>query len=165
MAARTTTDPIQWIRLHWNEDLLGDPTKFLAMGSVLRLHQIMVDAMERVLEDHDLSRSAYLMLATIEFSDDRAKLLGRIATDMMLHPTTVTTLTDRLEERGLVERHPHPTDRRATFVSMTPAGASLLAEATEALDEADFGMTGLSKSAAQELVSVLAKVRHAAGDF
>ncbi len=34
----------------------------------------------------------------------------------------VTALVDALEEEGLVRRRPHPTDRRATVIELTPDG-------------------------------------------
>jgi DNA-binding MarR family transcriptional regulator len=40
-------------------------------------------------------------------------------------PRTVTTLVDELSAAGVVTREPHPTDRRATLVTMTAAGAEL----------------------------------------
>ena len=165
MSSRRTSDPIEWIRHHWPEVDLGDARKFLAMGSVLRLHQLIASAMDAVLKAYELSRNGYLMLATIVFSEDGSKLLGRIASEMMLHPTTVTTLADRLEERGLVERRPHPSDRRATYIAITPAGRSLLKQTTKALDAADFGVVGLTPARAQKLIDALAPLRMSAGDF
>lgn len=45
-----------------------------------------------------------------------------------LHLTSgsVTSLLDRLEQRGLVTRGPHPTDRRKVLVSITDAGRELV---------------------------------------
>ena len=37
-------------------------------------------------------------------------------------PRNVTGLVDALEEQGLVERRPHPTDRRATLLTLTRDG-------------------------------------------
>jgi DNA-binding MarR family transcriptional regulator len=37
----------------------------------------------------------------------------------------VTTLVDGLESEGLVRRLPHPTDRRATVVELTPRGFAM----------------------------------------
>jgi DNA-binding MarR family transcriptional regulator len=42
-------------------------------------------------------------------------------------PRNITDLVDALEEDGLVERGPHPTDRRATLVSLTRRGRAELA--------------------------------------
>jgi hypothetical protein len=47
MAPPSTSDPIEWIRREWPEGALGDPRKFLAMGSVLRLHQLVANAMDQ----------------------------------------------------------------------------------------------------------------------
>jgi DNA-binding MarR family transcriptional regulator len=51
----------------------------------------------------------------------------------------LTGLVDALERDGLVERLPHPNDRRATLVRITPAGervaGELLAEQRAALTE------------------------------
>ena len=165
MAPLPTSDPIEWIRHYWPEGDLGDPRKFLAMASVFYLYQRVASAMASVLKDFGLSRNGYLMLTTIQFSEHGSKLLSRIASDMMLHPTTVTTLTDRLEEQGFVERQPHPTDRRATFIAITPAGQALLRKATKALDAADFGLVGLTPARAQKLVELLAPIRMSAGDL
>ena len=47
------------------------------------------------------------------------ELANRLGAD----PSNVTGLIDRLEGRGLVERRPHPKDRRVTGLALTPAGA------------------------------------------
>jgi DNA-binding MarR family transcriptional regulator len=63
----------------------------------------------------------------------RARLLGllRCASPQTMRalsdglgvtPRNVTALVDALEADGLVERRPHPTDRRATLVALTDAG-------------------------------------------
>lgn len=45
-----------------------------------------------------------------------------------LHLTSgsVTTLVDRLEQRGLVVRRPHPSDRRKVLVEITAEGRALV---------------------------------------
>jgi DNA-binding MarR family transcriptional regulator len=40
----------------------------------------------------------------------------------------VTGLVDALADDGLVTREPHPTDRRATLVTLTPTGEALVAQ-------------------------------------
>jgi DNA-binding MarR family transcriptional regulator len=54
-------------------------------------------------------------------------------------PSTMVATIDALQERGLAERHPHPTDRRKRAVRLTPQGEEVLREtramATELGDE------------------------------
>lgn len=56
-------------------------------------------------------------------------MVGAIARDVGLTQGTITTLLDRLEERGLVHRHRNPVDRRQVNVTLTDAGVALLAAA------------------------------------
>lgn len=42
-----------------------------------------------------------------------------------LSPRSMTVLVDGLEREGLVERVPHPTDRRITLIGITEAGSQL----------------------------------------
>jgi DNA-binding MarR family transcriptional regulator len=44
-----------------------------------------------------------------------------------IDPSTTVATIDELESRGLVERRPHPTDRRAHALYVTPAGRATLA--------------------------------------
>lgn len=37
-------------------------------------------------------------------------------------PSTLTSMLDRLSDRGLVRREPHPEDRRSFLVELTPGG-------------------------------------------
>jgi Transcriptional regulators len=64
-------------------------------------------------------------------------VIGRL---VLLTSGAITTAVDRLEARGLVERLPHPTDRRARMVRLTTAGHEFMrviwAEHQVALEEA-----------------------------
>ena len=51
-----------------------------------------------------------------------------LADALKVSPRNITGLVDGLVATGLVTREPHPTDRRATLVSLTDRGASTLAE-------------------------------------
>jgi DNA-binding MarR family transcriptional regulator len=41
---------------------------------------------------------------------------------VVLSRTRVSRLVDELQREGYVTREPHPTDRRSTFATITPAG-------------------------------------------
>lgn len=50
-----------------------------------------------------------------------------IARQLGLTPATVTSLIDRLEAHGLVQRTRHPTDRRVTLIELLPRAWTALA--------------------------------------
>jgi DNA-binding MarR family transcriptional regulator len=72
--------------------------------------------------------------------------------------------TDRLEARGLLQRTPHPSDRRATLVSITDAGRDLLQRASAALGDLGYGLPGASSDDRAGLVDAIDRVRAAVGD-
>lgn len=51
-----------------------------------------------------------------------------------VQPPTMTRIVSGLEERGLVQRSPHPTDRRQVVLSTTESGRSVLATDRRARD-------------------------------
>ena len=53
---------------------------------------------------------------------------GELAAHLRVAPRSVTDVVDALEERGLLERRPDATDRRATVLALTASGSSLVAE-------------------------------------
>ncbi|HEY9369108.1 MarR family transcriptional regulator [Streptomyces sp.] len=58
-----------------------------------------------------------------------------LATRLGVTPRNVTGLLDALQEDGLVVREPHPTDRRATLVSLTDEGRSVTSALRGGRDE------------------------------
>jgi DNA-binding MarR family transcriptional regulator len=61
----------------------------------------------------------------------QSALAKRLSAD----PPYVTLMVDDLEKRGLVQRTPHPDDRRAKLVELTAAGRVVAARADAILDE------------------------------
>ncbi|WP_185736204.1 MarR family winged helix-turn-helix transcriptional regulator [Nocardioides sp. LS1] len=158
-------DPVDWVEHWWTKQGMGDTDRFLAVTSIVRIHELMTDAMASVLKEYDLKVNSYFLLLSVHLSDNGALLLSHIASRIMVHPTTVTLMTDRLENQGLLVREPHPTDRRATYAKITPAGKALVTSATDALDEITFGLPGLTKADAKQLVNLLRPVRARLGDL
>jgi DNA-binding MarR family transcriptional regulator len=50
-----------------------------------------------------------------------------LASALKVTPRNVTGLVDALESHGYVDRHPHPTDRRAVQVTLTDRGSRTMA--------------------------------------
>jgi DNA-binding MarR family transcriptional regulator len=51
------------------------------------------------------------------------KIMSELGEELGVTARNVTALVDGLEGEGLVRRVPHATDRRATVIELTPAGA------------------------------------------
>lgn len=59
-----------------------------------------------------------------------------LADELAVPARNLTAIADALESETLVRRRPHPTDRRATFLEITPAGSAAMIEGfTSHLDE------------------------------
>jgi DNA-binding MarR family transcriptional regulator len=84
---------------------------------------------------------------------------------LMIHPTSVTNIIDRLERQGLVRRIPHPTDGRTTLAEITDDGRKLAKEATKAVNAVTFGLDCLDAEELQQLVRITRKLRKSVGDF
>jgi DNA-binding MarR family transcriptional regulator len=81
------------------------------------------------------------------------ELAGRLG----MEPPNLTAVIDDLEHSGLVERHPHPTDRRVKLVVATPKGAALARRAEKILDRPPAGLLDLPADDLETLVRILAR--------
>ena len=57
---------------------------------------------------------------------DRALPMKELAEQLGMTPPSITALTRRLVETGLVERHSHPRDQRMALLSLTGEGRQLM---------------------------------------
>lgn len=158
-------DPVDWARHFWRKQGLGKgEDAFISMSSVLRFHRLMIEAVEEDLKKHRLNLTDYMLLMTLQLSETGTRLISKLARNLLIHATTATLATDRLEVRGLLKRSPHPTDRRATLVSITAEGRELVRAASLGLEAFEYGLAGTSKADRAELVEILTRLRAAAGD-
>ncbi len=77
----------------------------------------------------------------------------------------VTSLTDALEERGLAERRPHPTDRRVKLIFLTDEGVAARTRALELLYDPPVSFGALSGAEQRQLRDLLRKVAEAAPEL
>ncbi len=103
----------------------GNPWANQVMRNLVRLSDVLVDAVNRRLRVHGLHLATAQALSVLEGSDNPLTP-NEIGEHLHLTSGTVTTVIDSLEKRGLVERQPHPEDRRKVLVSITDAGRAML---------------------------------------
>jgi DNA-binding MarR family transcriptional regulator len=89
---------------------------------------------------------------------DEPKTLKQLAASGIDAPAITVAVND-LESRGLVERNPHPDNRRAKLVSLTPAGRKLIELARRTVrDDAPPAVQELSKTDLAHLRRILERV-------
>ena len=70
----------------------------------------------------NLSVSELSLLEVINRSPVIGKMVGDIASELMITPSSVTIAVNRLEKKGYVERHKSETDGRQVYVNLTERG-------------------------------------------
>ncbi len=157
-------DPIEWSRRAWEDGKGPAPDHFAAMAAVVRLEQLVGAALDRALREHGVSRTGYQILATLSLEPDRTLAMGQLSKRLLLHPTTVSLIADKLQARGLLSRVQSETDRRTTLASLTDEGAHTLTIVSESLSEINYGFEGVSPRLAITLTEIIRQVRHDMGD-
>ncbi len=100
-----------------SEDELG------VWRGLLRVHAGVNGRLDAELQRrHGLTLTEWEVLLSLDRAPEGRLRVGDIAGFVLLTPGGVTRLVARLEQRGLVARVPHATDRRGTAVRLTGAG-------------------------------------------
>ncbi len=159
-------DPIiearrQWAAHGWEDACDG----MAAITSVVRAQQLFLSRIDAVLRPLGLTFARYEVLMLLLFSRRGSLPLNKIGARLQVHPTSVTNAVDRLEEQDLIKRVPHSSDRRTTLAEILPVGRELALRATSRLNEEVFSQPGMSRPDLGQLVDVLQRFRHDAGDF
>jgi DNA-binding MarR family transcriptional regulator len=157
-------DPIARAAQIW-EERFGPADAMAAVTSIMRAQQILLAELDGVLRPWGLTFARYEALVLLSFSRQGALPLRVIGERLMVHPTSVTNIIDRLEKQGFVRRRPNPRDGRGKLAEITPAGREVMARSTADLMAAQFGMAEYGKAELGELFAMLRELRVAAGDF
>jgi DNA-binding MarR family transcriptional regulator len=162
--AESGFDPIQEARRQWVRHGLDEPEAMAAATSIMRSQQLVSTAVDRALRPLGLTFARYEVLMLLRFSRRGVLPTTKMADRLMVHPTGITKLIDKLQEQGLVTREPNPKDRRGTLVRITPAGRRLATKATRSVVGVRFGID-LDEPRIERIVQTLTAFRIASGDF
>lgn len=134
----------------------------VSLDRLFELAEVLGAMMQRGVAERGLTTARAALLWALFHAGPmtQRELAGRLR----VTPRNVTGLLDALEADGLVARGPHPTDRRATLVSLTDLGRSATAGLRSGRDElalALFGdMPGPQRDAfRQGMETVIARLR------
>lgn len=106
----------------------------LARRAWRAMSDVILDHDRKVAVSDELGMSWTRVLALRRLAAQPLTLRG-LAERLSADPPYVTLMVDDLEERGLVQRMPHPEDRRAKLVQLTAGGRAAAARADAILDE------------------------------
>jgi len=146
-------DPITEARRHWDERWDGG-APMAAATSIMRAQQIVLAKVDQALKPFELTFARYEALVLLTFSRNGSLPLGKMGERLMIHPTSVTNIVDRLEAQGFVARLDHPTDRRTTLCEITDDGRRVVHKATDAVTAVDLGITGLTAREVDQLTKL-----------
>jgi DNA-binding MarR family transcriptional regulator len=92
-------------------------------------HQVIRTLDRELREEHDLPLAGYDVLLRLARAPGRALRMTDLAEKVLLSPSGLTRLIDRLATRGLVERRVDPRDGRVALASLTDEGLRQLRKA------------------------------------
>ena len=128
--------------------------------ALLRTHARLWDQLEaQVRRDHGLTIARYDVLTHLEMAGGQLRL-SDLASAIVLSPSGLSKLLDRMESSGLITREPHPSDARAALATITPEGRALVRKARRghhALLEKTFG-SALDDRDVADLVRIMERI-------
>jgi DNA-binding MarR family transcriptional regulator len=138
-------------------------TGFEVVDAILFAARRIRTSADATLRQSGLSLSSYKLMRALEDSDQSMR---EVSEALQVSPRTVTDMIDGLEARGLVERRPHPADRRVTLLHLTDDGQRHL-ETAKALADQSLGgaISALSEEdqrTLRRLLDQVAPIVHAA---
>ena len=160
-----STDPVVVADANWRAHGWDTGPYFRAALSIYRANELIRQSNEAALAPHGLTHSRHEALAVLYFSRLGEMPLGRLSARLLVHPTSVTSTVDTLEQLGHVERVAHPTDRRTTLARITPTGRRAMEESCRVMADGSGGLAALTQRQAGRLFTILKQVRAAAGDL
>ncbi|MDX2647607.1 MarR family transcriptional regulator [Streptomyces sp. PA03-1a] len=121
----------------------------------------LVKGLAQQIDDHVRVRAATLGLTVPQVTALREMTgpmtMRELAERMSCEPSNTTFVIDKLEKQGLVERRPHPTDRRAKHLVLTTEGNTLRDQVLEVLAQ-DSPLDGLDPQQQRVLRDLLEQV-------
>ena len=122
------------------------------------VHRLITTAVDSELKALGLTRSQLRIILHLIRKDGISQVA--IADDLQLGKVTVGGLLDRLQEKGLINRREHPTDRRSKLVDLTIKDKHMY----ESILKAGGVITsqllqGISRSEQRELIALLLRVK------
>src|SRR3954467_3700515 len=101
-------DPIDEAAAQWARRWGGVP-QMHAVTSLMRVQQLVLGRLDAILKPHGLTFARYEALVLLTFSSRGSLPLGKMGERLQVHPTSVTSIVQRLEAArpGTPQAPPH----------------------------------------------------------
>ena len=135
-----------------------DELEFRAWRAFLYAYAKVVPTLDlSLVRSQNLSLNQFEVLAWLARAGRRGLRMSDLASRIVLSPSGVTRVVDRLEQRGLVERCVFEDDKRGSVATLTADGRALLRKAATAqvLDVREHFLKHLSGQQLQHLTTAL----------
>lgn len=155
----TEEDAVDEILRQWKQERPDlDVGAMGLIGRLGRLRAHISRAHDAVFHRHGLNSASFDLLATLRRSGPPYRLTPTDLLDtMMITSGTMTNRIDQLEKQGLVERLPHPEDRRALLVALTEKGRAVIDAAVTEHVENQHRLVGALSPEEREALDALLK--------
>jgi DNA-binding MarR family transcriptional regulator len=154
-------DAIDQLVEQWNQVRPAlDVSATHVLQRITRLYLLQSASFAEVFARFGLSFGEYEVLAALVRSGAPHQLTpGALGAAIVLSSGAMTNRIDRLEDAGLVERLPDPSDRRGTLVALTARGLEVVDQSVLAhLDNEERLLGALSRAERQQLTKLLRKL-------
>jgi DNA-binding MarR family transcriptional regulator len=163
--ALSTDDPLTEAKRQWIEHGWPDPEVMAVAISIMRVSRLLSGVTDAALRPLGLSYARFETLSILFFAPDGQMPLGKLSERLQVHPATVTSIVDRLEQQGLVKRTRREGDRRIVLAELLPPGRELVQRANGVVGADVLPKINLSEKDLTLLYDLLADVRRSIGDF
>jgi DNA-binding MarR family transcriptional regulator len=130
-----------------------------AVLAVLKTSSWLLGELNPVFAEHAITASRFDVLEALSRHGGAARP-AELRDMLHLPAQTITGVLDQLQAAGLVERSPHPSDRRSTIAEITPAGRAAMDRICPPLIDIEHDcMSALTPAEQDQLISLLTKVQ------
>lgn len=144
----------------WQDAPAGDRLSAETLDLFFALVGVLKEHLDSRVVEFDLTPMQMFALRSLHEPLPMRQLAELLGCD----PSYVTGVADELEQRGALERRPHPSDRRVKLLAITPEGERLRDAVEARLFDGLPLRAGLSDAELAQLRDLLQQVVVAAGD-
>jgi DNA-binding MarR family transcriptional regulator len=134
---------------------------------LVRAHAAIARELDtRLNTEHDLTINEYEVLLLLSRAEEGKMRRVDLATELVLSPSGITRMLDRLGAAGLVEKGHCSSDARVTYAVLTDSGLSRLKQAGRSHDAVIEQLVGeqLGERELKRLTEILERLPGGAGD-